>query len=69
MATKKPLLIQVTVTSISNGVENQVLNLEEGALENEELVMKCFKITDAINNAMHDLAELGGYETGRGRKG
>ena len=63
MADKKPHLIQVKVVSISDSVENQIIDLEEGAFTPEELTIKCFTITDAINNAMKELAEAGGYPT------
>ena len=60
---KKPHLIQVTVVSISEGVENQVLTLEEGAVTPDELVLKCFTVTNAIDDAMKTLAEAGGFMT------
>ena len=37
--------------------------LEEGAATPEELVLKCFAIADAVNGAMHGLAQAGGFMT------
>lgn len=67
MAQKKPHSIYVTVTSISEGVENQVLTLDEGAQTPEELVFKCFAVTDAIDAAMKSLAEAGGFPVKPGK--
>ena len=61
---KKPHLIQITVVSISDGVENQIVTVEEGAITPEELTLKCFTVTDAIYSAMESLASAGGYPTG-----
>ena len=61
---KKPHLIQITMVSISNGVENQILSVEEGATTAEELTLKCFTLSDALNDAMKAMAEAGGYPTG-----
>jgi hypothetical protein len=64
MPDKKPHLIQIRVVSISNGVENQIIDLEEGAITAEELTLKCFTITDSINDAMKRLCDAGGFPTG-----
>ena len=64
MASKKEHRVLVTVTSMSGEVENQILTLEEGALSAQELVLKCFAVTDAIAGAMKALAEAGGFATG-----
>jgi hypothetical protein len=47
--------------SVSEGVENQLIDMTEGALTADELVFKCFTFSDAINGAMKELAALGGY--------
>jgi len=61
--THKPHYVRIQVQSVSEGVENQLIDLTEGALTPEELVFKSFAITDAIDVAMKELAEAGGYPT------
>ena len=58
---KKPHSVRITVVSVSEGVENQLIQLDEGAATPEELVVKCFAVTDAIDGAMKALAVAGGY--------
>jgi hypothetical protein len=64
MASKKEHRVLVTVVSISGEVENQILTLEEGASTAQELVLKCFAVTDAIDAAMKGLAEADGFAVG-----
>lgn len=58
---KKPHYVRIQVQSVSEGVENQLIDLTEGASTPEELVYKCFAVTDGIDAAMKALAEAGGY--------
>jgi hypothetical protein len=62
-APKKPFYVRVIIQSVSDGVENQIVDLTEGAVTAEELTMKCFTLTDAVNDAMKAMAEAGGFPT------
>lgn len=54
MAQKKPHLITVTITTESEGVENQQHLLTEGAFTAEELVRKHFAIDEAVSKAVRE---------------
>jgi hypothetical protein len=60
---KKPFYVRVTMQSVSEGVENQIIDLVEGAQTADELVMKCFVLNGAVNDAMKAMAEAGGFPT------
>ena len=59
--TKKPHYVRIQVQSVSDGVENQILDVTEGAKDSQELVDKCFIVTDGITAAMKTMAKAGGY--------
>lgn len=58
---RKPHQLRIVITSTSEGVENQIIDLVEGATTPEELVEKSFAVTDAITEAMKKVATAAGY--------